>query len=143
MFEFLKKKKDALKHSKKVIRKRGGIKVKTTCDECGKNSNFHECESKDELKLYGVVKIFDYSKTVMQCENCSATIKALDNPDLAKAFQEREEQIIAREKEQEEEKKRKEEELRRKEFEKKQAQEAREIDDELEQLKSQLDDRET
>lgn len=149
MFDFLKNNRDKIKHSKSVKRKRGGIKVKTTCAECQKEATYHECESTDAIKLYGVVKLFDYSKVVMQCDKCSATIKANDNPDTKRAFEERDQEIKdkedqekEKERKQLEEQRQKEEKLRQKEIEKAQAKQAKEIDDELEQLKNQLDEKE-
>lgn len=130
------------KHGKVIKRKRGGLRVKTNCAKCSKETTLFECESIDELKIYGFVKIFDFSRIVMQCDNCGAILKANENPDVKDAFQMRRKKEEEKAKEEEARAQRKLETEREKEqkklmaeMEKKKAIEAKEIDKELEELK--------
>ena len=135
------------KHGKKIKRKRNGLKVKTTCNSCNQPANLYECESIDELKIYGFVKIFDFSRVVMQCDKCEAVSKAGDHVEVKEAFEKRkqeEKDKEERQKELEQEKLRQEQEKKEQElriqYEKEKAIQAKEIDKELEELKRQQEE---
>lgn len=127
-----------------------GRKVKLTCKNCGKESNWHECRIEDSIKVYAVVELWKNSKRVMQCGECLATCdyyemfpgeKEEEEKQAAEKKQkelQHEQELEAKKKAEEEaERKRKEEIACKKREEEKKAKDAA-IEDELEALKKSM-----